>query len=47
MENQVSRQIRIDAADDIVLNSDDFDALNKKVENLHQQYQLLAKNITK
>ena len=46
MKNQVSRQIRIDAADDIILNSDDFDSLNKKIENLHQQYQLLAKNIT-
>ena len=47
MKNQVSRQIRIDAADDIILNSDDFDSLNKKIENLHQQYQLLVKNITK
>jgi len=47
MENQVSRQIRTDAADDIILNSDNVDSLNKKVENLHQQYQLLAKNITK
>lgn len=47
MENQVSRQIRTDAADDIILNSDNLDSLNKKVENLHQQYQLLAKNLTK
>lgn len=47
MKNQVSRQIRIDAADDIILNSDNLDSLNKKVENLHQQYQLLAKNLTK
>ena len=47
MKNQVSRQIRTDAADDIILNSDNLDSLNKKVENLHQQYQLLAKNLTK
>ena len=47
MENQVSRQIRTDAADDIILNSDNLNSLNKKVENLHQQYQLLAKNLTK
>ncbi|MCK5724299.1 MAG: dephospho-CoA kinase, partial [Gammaproteobacteria bacterium] len=47
MKNQVSRQIRIDAADDIILNSDNLNSLNKKVENLHQQYQLLAKNLTK
>lgn len=47
IKNQVSRQVRIDAADDIILNSDDFDSLNKKIENLHQQYQLLSKNITK
>ncbi len=47
MKNQVSRQIRTDAADDIILNSNNLDSLNKKVENLHQQYQLLAKNLTK
>jgi len=47
MKNQVSRQIRTDAADDIILNSDNLNSLNKKVENLHQQYQLLAKNLTK
>lgn len=43
IKNQVSRQVRIDAADDLILNSDDFDLLNKKIESLHQQYQLLAK----
>jgi len=47
IKNQVSRQVRIDAADDIILNLDDFDSLNKKIENLHQQYQLLSKNLTK
>lgn len=38
MKNQVSRQTRIDAADDIILNTDNIDSLNTKIEKLHQQY---------
>ena len=38
MKNQVSRQTRIEAADDIILNTDNIDSLNQKIEKLHQQY---------
>ena len=38
MKSQVSRQTRTNAADDIILNTGNLDALNKKVDNLHQQY---------
>ena len=38
MKSQVSRQVRIDAADDIILNIDNLDVLNEKVEHLHQKY---------
>lgn len=43
MKSQVSRQIRIDAADDIILNTENLDSLNKKVDSLHQQYIKLSK----
>ena len=38
MRSQVSRQTRLDAADDIIVNSNNLDSLNEKVEQLHQQY---------
>lgn len=47
MKNQVSRQVRIDAADDIILNTGNLDALNKKVENLHKQYLGLSKKLSR
>ena len=43
MKNQVSRKIRIAAADDIILNTDNLDSLNKEVEKLHKQYLKLSK----
>ena len=43
MKSQVSRQTRIDAADDIILNTGSLDSLNKKVNSLHQQYIKLSK----
>lgn len=38
MNNQVSRQTRLDAADDIILNTENLDSLNTKVSQLHKQY---------
>ena len=43
MKSQVSRQTRIDTADDIILNTGNLDSLNKKVDSLHQQYIKLSK----
>lgn len=43
MKSQVSRQTRIDAADDIILNTDNLDSLNKQVVKLHQLYIKLSK----
>ena len=43
MKSQVSRQTRINAADDIILNTGNLDSLNKKVNSLHQQYIKLSK----
>ncbi|MCK5385896.1 MAG: dephospho-CoA kinase [Gammaproteobacteria bacterium] len=43
MKSQVSRQVRIDEANDIILNTDNLDSLNKQVEKLHQQYLKLSK----
>ena len=43
MENQVSRQTRLEAADDVILNVDDLDSLNRSVQNLHTQYIELSK----
>ena len=42
MKTQVSRQVRIDAADDIILNTDNLDSLHNKVNQLHKQYLELA-----
>ena len=38
MKNQVSRQIRITSADDVILNTGNLDSLNIKVDQLHKQY---------
>lgn len=38
MKNQASRQTRTDTADDIILNTENLDSLNKKVNSLHEQY---------
>ena len=38
MKNQVSRQIRIDAADDIIVNTRDLDFLKNQIEELHNKY---------
>ena len=46
IKNQVSRQVRNNAADDIILNTGDLDSLNKKVDKLHQQYIALSNNIS-
>jgi len=43
MKSQVSRHTRTDAADDIILNTENMDSLNKKVSSLHQQYIKLSK----
>jgi dephospho-CoA kinase len=43
MKNQVSRQLRLDSADDIIANTDNLEALNKQVEKMHQQYLELSK----
>lgn len=43
MKNQVSRQMRLDAADDIILNTDNLNSLNEDVEKLHMQYLQLSK----
>lgn len=46
MESQVSRQTRLDAADDIIINIDDLNTLNKDIEKLHKQYLQLSKQIS-
>lgn len=42
IKTQVTRQTRIDAADEIILNTEDIVSLRKKVEKLHQQYLKLS-----
>jgi dephospho-CoA kinase len=42
--SQVSRQERLDNADDIIRNDNDFDALRTQVVPLHRQYLRLAEN---
>ena len=43
MKTQASRQTRIDAADDIILNTENIDTLNKEVNTLHEKYIALSK----
>ena len=38
IKSQVSRRVRLDAADDIIENNDDLASLKKNVENLHNLY---------
>lgn len=38
IKSQVSRQVRKDAADDIILNTENLASLTEKINNLHQQY---------
>lgn len=42
MATQVSRQERIQKADDIILNNDDLDYLHQQVVNHHQKYLVLS-----
>jgi len=42
IKTQVSRQVRIDAADDIILNTDNLDSLYNQVNQLHTKYIELA-----
>lgn len=46
IKSQVSRQTRIDAADDIILNTGDLNYLDEQVENLHKQYHKLSKKLS-
>lgn len=43
IKSQVSRQVRKDAADDIILNTENRASLTEKINNLHQQYLKLSK----
>lgn len=43
IQNQVSRQTRLDSADDIISNEGNIECLNKKVNNLHLEYLKLSK----
>ena len=43
MKNQVSRQTRLDTADDVILNIDNLDSLTRDIQNLHAQYIELSK----
>lgn len=43
IKSQVSGQVRKDAADDIILNTEDRASLTEKINNLHQQYLKLSK----
>lgn len=43
MNNQVSRQTRLNAADDIILNVDNLDSLSRDIQSLHTQYIALSK----
>lgn len=47
IKSQVSRQTRIDAADDIILNTGNLIYLDEQVENLHKQYHDLSKKLSK
>ena len=43
IKSQISRQTRIDAADDIIVNTGDLDFLNENIEKLHKKYIELTK----
>jgi len=43
INSQVSRQTRLNAADDIISNTGSFDQLQQQVDKLHQQYLELSK----
>lgn len=43
MKTQVSRQARINAADDIIINTEDINSLNMQVEELHKKYLSLTR----
>lgn len=47
IKSQVSRQTRVDAADDIILNTGNLNSLNEKIENLHEQYLKLSNDHSK
>ncbi|MDH5553249.1 MAG: dephospho-CoA kinase [Nitrosomonas sp.] len=42
MATQVSRQQRLQEADDIIINNDDLDSLHQKIEHLHQKYMKIS-----
>ncbi len=44
MTTQVSREIRLQKADDVIINDQDIDYLRTQVLRLHHQYLFLAKN---
>ncbi|PXW88332.1 dephospho-CoA kinase [Nitrosomonas sp. Nm84] len=44
MATQISRKIRLQRADDIIINNQDIDCLRIQVLHLHHQYLSLAKN---
>ena len=41
-KSTVARQTRLDASNDIIVNSNNLDSLNEKIENLHKKYLKLA-----
>lgn len=47
IKNQVSRQTRINAADDIILNTGNLDTLNEKIDNLHKLYLSQSNNLSR
>ena len=42
MATQVSRQQRLQEADDIIINNDDLDSLHQKIAHLHQKYMKIS-----
>ena len=47
INNQVSRQTRINVADDIILNTGNLADLNEKIDNLHQLYLSQSNNLSR
>ena len=45
MANQLSREVRIDHADDVIVNDSDLSVLYSKLEPLHQNYLMLAQQL--